>query len=271
MQRSAKNSTRPWQNSPNRRYQRLRNREDSLSRLACDTKDGSRTVRDPSFEASASPSLRLFRRDERLQLGRGALQDLDHFRHVRRVSRTVHRDVHVRPAERRHRLVRGTHLFAEDRGADLGEPVDDLIHGALVLGEMLASGVGYGIDLLAALLDGGARETHLLKQRERRIDGARTGRVASARPFLQLLDDVVAVPRLLVEQAKDHELEASLLEHAPAAPVAASPMATRKEERAEIRVGTPVPAPAGSLVIARPAVTIRHDESSMYDIAMILR
>ena len=50
----------------------------------------------------------------------------------------MHGDVHVRPPEHRHRFVRRAHLFTEDRGANLGEPVDDLVDGALVLGQLLS-------------------------------------------------------------------------------------------------------------------------------------
>jgi hypothetical protein len=167
--------------------------------------------------------------------------------------------------------VRRAHLFTEDRGANLGEPVDDLVDGALVLGEVLPSGVGDRVDLLAAFLDRGAREAHVLEHRERRVDRARARRVAAARALLQLLDDLVTVPRFLVEHAKDHELQAALLEHATAAPRTAAPVAASEKERAEVRVSAPIPSAPGTLAIAWPAVTMKHARSSKFDIAVILR
>jgi hypothetical protein len=79
------------------------------------------------------------------------------------------------------------------------------------------------------------------------------------------------VPRFLVEHAKDHELQATLLEHATAAPRTAAPVAASEKERAEVRVSTPIPSAPGTLAIAWPAVTMKHDESSKFDIAVILR
>src|ERR1035437_964826 len=225
----------------------------------------------PVIEPSAWLPAGLFRRDERFQVGRCALENFHHFRHIGRVGRAMHRNVHVRPPEHRHRFVRRAHLFTEDRGADLGEPVDDLVDGALVLGEVLPSGVGDRVDLLAAFLDRGAREAHVLEHRERRVDRTRARRVATAGALLQLLDDLVPVPRFLVEHAKDHELQATLLEHATAAPRTAAPVAASEKERAEVRVSAPIPSAPGTLTIAWPAVTMKHAKSSKFDIAVILR
>src|ERR1019366_10491913 len=104
----------------------------------------------------------------------------------------------------------------------------------------------------------GAREAHVLEHREGRVDRARARRVAAAGTLLQFLDDLVAVPRLLVEQAEDHELQPTLLEHAAAAPRSAAPMSTTEEERAEIRVRAPIPSASRALTTTWPAVTIKH-------------
>jgi hypothetical protein len=48
-------------------------------------------------------------------------------------------------------------------------------------------------------------------------------------------------------------------------------VSTTKEERAEVRVRAPIPSASRALTITWPAVTIKHDESSKFDITLILR
>ena len=83
--------------------------------------------------------------------------------------------------------------------------------------------VGDLVDLLAALFGHDAREAEVLEHRQRRVDGAWARRVRPAEATLELLDDLVAVARLLVEQAQDDVLEVALLEQPTGAPTPMRP------------------------------------------------
>src|ERR1700686_2428382 len=69
------------------------------------------------------------------------------------------------------------------------------------------------VDLLAALFRSRSRVAQILEHRERRINRSRARRVHPTEALLDLLDDLVTVPRLLVEKAENHELQVPLAEH----------------------------------------------------------
>src|ERR1700694_674633 len=91
------------------------------------------------------------------------------------------------------------------------------------------------VNLLAAFLRPRSRVAQILEHRERRINGPGTRRIHSAEALLDFLDDLVAVARLLIEQAEDHELQVALVEHSPAAERTASRLATTSPERPGIK------------------------------------
>jgi hypothetical protein len=70
--------------------------------------------------------------------------------------------------------------------------------------------------------------TQLFEQRERRIHRARARRVAATEFLLELLDELVAVARLLVDEAEQHQAQIAGAEHAPAT-AAATPERTATE------------------------------------------
>src|SRR5581483_6325528 len=98
--------------------------------------------------------------------------------------------------------------------------------------------------LLAALFRDDARESHVLEHRERRVHGAWARCVRSAEAALELLDDLVAVARFLLEKAENDVLEVALLEHASAAaaPMPSAPGSSPIAKRVPPPAATPVPA-----------------------------
>src|SRR5881398_2959934 len=127
-------------------------------------------------------------------------------RSLRRVNRATH--VLHPPVHFHHRL-------AEDALRELRDLREDVVDQRLVLGEMLSPFFCDLVDLLAAFLWQCPRVAEILEHCQSRIDGTGTRRVHPAKPFLDLLDDLVAVARLLVEQPQNHELEMPLVEHPP--------------------------------------------------------
>src|SRR5690606_20674237 len=80
--------------------------------------------------------------------------------------------------------------------------------------QMLATGCRDGVNLLVAFR-GRYGEACLLQIGQRRIDHARAWTVEPARKLLQGLDDVVAVPRLAIEQGQRDQLEVAVRQHPP--------------------------------------------------------
>src|SRR2546430_13032286 len=105
------------------------------------------------------------------------------------------------------------HRLAENVLRELGDPGEYVVDERLVLGEMLPPFLSDFIDFLPALLRSRRRVSQILEHRERRIYCPRTRRIHPAEALLDLLDDLVTVPRLFVEQAENHELELGLIEH----------------------------------------------------------
>src|SRR5260221_4558865 len=92
----------------------------------------------------------------------------------------------------------------------------------------------------------------VLKELQRGVDGARARGVGAAELLLEGLDDLVAVPRLFLEEAQHDEAEGALLEHPSAAP--AAPGAAFGEECVhESGVASPLHAvPVRAAVMAFP-------------------
>src|SRR5262249_29538874 len=85
------------------------------------------------------------------------------------------------------------------------------------------------VDALAFLVD----RSHvplILEQLKGRVHGAGRRRVTADEPLLELLDDLVAVPRLVAQHAQNHELDLPRFEHLlPAAGTTAKPDGTKRE------------------------------------------
>src|SRR5690606_408271 len=116
-------------------------------------------------------------------------------------------------------------------------PVHDLLDHVLVLLEV---GNAFRRDLvdLAAVRLHGADVALVFQQLQRGIDGAGRRGIAAGHPLLQRLAHFIPVPRLFLEEAEDHELDRSRLEHLPAPAAPALPARPAPEPRAE---GKPLP------------------------------
>src|SRR5450759_5215219 len=108
------------------------------------------------------------------------------------------------------------HRLSEYALSEIRDARKDVIDQRLVLSEMRTPFVGDLVNLLATFLGPRSRVTQILEHRQRWVDRSRTWRVHAAEALLDLLDDLVTVARLLVEQAKNHELQVPLVEHSSA-------------------------------------------------------
>src|SRR5688500_12423722 len=158
-----------------------------------------------------------------VDLLRGSLEDLAHLgQNIALGGATKCAAVHDAP-EVGEGAVDVHHLAAKEAGAKLRHPLEDVVDGRLMLGQVGTSGLGDLVDLLAAFLLTRHRESKVDEHGESGVDRAGTGRVRAREALLELLDDLVAVARLLFQQLQNDVLEIALLEHAAAAPRAAPP------------------------------------------------
>src|SRR5687768_17561744 len=173
---------------------------------------------------------------ETVDLLSSPLEDLTHLgQHVALNVPTEGAAVH-RSAEIGKGPVDVRHLPTKEAGPKLRHPLEDVVDGRLVLGQMRPAGVGDLIDLLPAFLLARDRESEVDEHRERRIDGARARGVGPREAVFELLDDLVAVTRLLFQQLQNHVLEIALLEHAATASTA-RPVGAMVRPRTRIRPG----------------------------------
>src|SRR5690348_12833980 len=195
-----------------------------------------------------------------LDLGQGALQDLHHALLLlgtgmdpaaHRLFQLLADPMELAPqgvalvlgvtALARHVLEGLTHIVhATAHPVELRQ--DGVGRGAVAV-EMSAARVGDVVTLLRALgLHRGVLD--LLEIGERGIHHAGAGAVETAGAFLHVLDDLVAVARLVCEQRQDHELQVTGGELAPAAEAAAahplSPMAPEEAAEAGVPAGTAI-------------------------------
>src|SRR4029077_12349547 len=125
------------------------------------------------------------------------------------------------------------HRLSENALREVGDAREDVIDERLVFSEIRAPLVGDLVDLFPALLRPRSRVAQVLEHRQRRIHRSRARRIHPAEALLDLLDDLVAVPRFFVEKAKNHELQVPLVEHSAAT------------ERSAARFSAPSPKSAG--------------------------
>src|SRR5262245_38003418 len=126
-------------------------------------------------------------------------------------------------------------------------------------GRLLAAGVGQLVDALARLRGGLLDEVLVLELLEGRVDGAGARLPDAPRALGDLLDDLVAVHRLLAEQDDDGGADVAAARPAP--------------ERVLAAVAAPVPPAVAAGHEVRPAVPAatglgddecRHDSPSVY-------
>ncbi len=117
---------------------------------------------------------------------------------------------------------------------DLRHPREDLVDDGLVGGEEPAApSTGYR-ELLARALGGvGPDVAELLEQGQRRVDHPGARAVEPAEFLLDRLDQLVAMTRLLGDQAEQHIAQIAVVEEAPEPAAAASAMAVPGETAAE--------------------------------------
>src|SRR4030095_11642688 len=95
---------------------------------------------------------------------------------------------------------------AEECGAELADPLEDVIDRGLVLGEVRATLLRDRVDLLPALLDLYSGVAQVFEERQSRVYGSGAGGVHATEPLLERLDDLVPVSGFLLEQLQDHVL-----------------------------------------------------------------
>src|SRR5690606_18309105 len=97
--------------------------------------------------------------------------------------------------------------------AGLFEEVEGRLDRLAIVVEMRPALVGDGIELLVPL-GGGGHVAGLLEEGEGGINDARAGRVKALRLLLDGLDQVVAVPRLPLDEIERDEPQVAAREHA---------------------------------------------------------
>ena len=107
-----------------------------------------------------------------------------------------------------------------DALAGLAEEIERRFDRRAVVGEVGPALVGDGVELLVAL---GRRGdvAGLLEEGQRRIDDARARRIEALRLFLDGLDQVVAVARLLLDEVQRDQPQVAAGQHAADAEIAA--------------------------------------------------
>src|SRR5947207_803617 len=100
---------------------------------------------------------------------------------------------------------------------------------------MCTTFIGDLIDLLAAFLGPCSRVAEVFEHCERRVDRSRARRVHAAEALLDFLDDLVTVPRLLVEQAQNHKLQMALVEHSATTEWSAAGFAAARPKGAQVK------------------------------------
>src|SRR5690554_4391279 len=140
---------------------------------------------------------------------------------------------------------------------------------------MSPPGIGDGVELLVAIGMGG-RITSLLEIGQRGIDHARAGRIEARRFFLDRLDQVIAVARLLIDQIERYQAEVTRCQHAAytklaphIAPVSVAVDASSQTSPTTSRHGFHAP-PIGFSIIPVGAHLLCSDISLMPSIADIM-
>src|SRR5262245_14174853 len=129
---------------------------------------------------------------------------------------------HQRGLERVHRVMEiGRRTFARGRLGGEIHARERAGQRGFVLGEMATAGRRDLEQALGALGGRGFHVAQFFEQRERGIHGAGAGRIAAAELLLQLLDELVAVTRFLVDEAEQHQAQIAGAEH-PAATATAT-------------------------------------------------
>src|SRR4029079_5683032 len=104
---------------------------------------------------------------------------------------------------------------------ELADAIEDVVDRGLVLGQMGTPGVGDLVDLLPLVAGNDPGVAEVLEQLQGGVDRPRARRIGTAELLLERLDDLVAVSRLLLEEAEDEVARVALLDHPPAAPAPA--------------------------------------------------
>jgi len=117
--------------------------------------------------------------------------------------------------------------------------------------QQLAAGRRDGVLLLAGRLVCNGGLAQFLEQRQRGVDDPGARAVFATGQFLDRLDDLVSVARLLVQQVEHHQLQPALLEHALAATAAVHALAHL------IPAAAPVVA-SGSVVVTTTLVSSKQ-------------
>src|SRR5450755_1489393 len=113
--------------------------------------------------------------------------------------------------------------------------------------ELRQSGVGDAIELLAALgFDRGVAD--FFEVGEGRINHAGARSVKALRRFLESLDDLVPMPRMLLQQSEDHQLQIAGAQLAAAEEAASSKTAAMGERRPESAKVASVRAPRAAVM-----------------------
>src|SRR5688572_5553304 len=161
-----------------------------------------------------------------LDVAGGAREDLLDPAEPRLVAVLVHGCTEGGAAEVAERAADDGHRGPEEERAQLVDAAEDVVDGPLVCLEVLPPLVGDLEDLPVALLGLRARVAEILQQRQRGIHRAGARAVGAGEAVLQLLDDLVAVTRLLGQEAEDDVLQVAMAEH-PAATGALRPSPAR--------------------------------------------
>ena len=110
---------------------------------------------------------------------------------------------------------------------DLGDAAENGVNFFLVAGQIGGALCGDGIEFFRAVAGGGICVTELFEQHQRGVDHSGTWTVRTAEPFLDLLDDLVAVARTFGDQLQNDKTQIAVAEHPamtpPASPAAAMP------------------------------------------------
>jgi hypothetical protein len=201
----------------------------------------------PSYDVAAGRSIRSIS-------SRAAGEDAAHRVNFLRIS------VRRRPERRAHQAHPGAQHLHRGRAHRLApvvpgrRPAPHPICRILLLRELGEAGVGDREDALAVLLPIRLDQPLVLQQLQVRVDAARAGLVHAAGASLQLLHQLVAVLRAILQQRQQSDPHfARLEEAAPESPgSAASMLARRAKEPAEAA------APAGPVKHFAPSLSVRR-------------
>src|SRR6266540_883753 len=236
-----------------------------------------RAPRSAIIQSSLCPSKTEICRDGRqacalalLQFRCGAGQDLDDlgFRFsviAEALGRDLAQVLERRPHERRHPaavLILAAEATAHARNllADGGKALEHSVDEVAIVVEIRPAFVGDGVKLLGAFRL--RRDVAgLLEISQRRVNDARTRRVPAGGLFLEHLDDLVAVARLLGDERERDQAQVALRQHAPGTHHVAVPAVTSARAVTSAPAVTSTPAaPAGPFSAKRGSTGMSHTE-----------